>query len=79
MDRAEARPNETFTVDLRRATVTGAGLSVAVAMPASARDALLSGTWDATGLLLADYAQVEQAAARLAYPGFEPAAAPAGY
>jgi 3-isopropylmalate/(R)-2-methylmalate dehydratase small subunit len=71
MDRAEAQPKEPFTLDLRGGTLTGAGLSVPVAMPASARDALLSGTWDATGLLLADYADVERAGARLPYPGFE--------
>jgi len=74
MDRAEAQPNETFALDLQRGTLTGTRLSLSVEMPASARDALLSGTWDATGLLLADYAQVEQVGARLPYPGFETAA-----
>jgi hypothetical protein len=36
-------------------------------MPASARDALLSGAWDATGLLLDDFVAVQAAAARLPY------------
>jgi 3-isopropylmalate/(R)-2-methylmalate dehydratase small subunit len=70
MDRVEARPEETFVVNLRQGTLTGAGLTVEVGVPASARDSLLSGNWDATGLLLADYDQVEKTAARLPYPSF---------
>jgi 3-isopropylmalate/(R)-2-methylmalate dehydratase small subunit len=54
------------------ADVTGlevhAGSIVARAsMPASAREAFLSGTWDATALLTADYDAVRRAAARLPY------------
>jgi hypothetical protein len=36
-------------------------------MPAAARDAFLSGRWDATGLLLDDFEQVQAVAARLPY------------
>jgi hypothetical protein len=36
-------------------------------MPESARDALISGQWDATGLLLEHYEVVEGVAARLPY------------
>ena len=36
-------------------------------MPDSARDALISGEWDATGLLLEHYEDVERVAARLPY------------
>jgi 3-isopropylmalate/(R)-2-methylmalate dehydratase small subunit len=70
VDRTEAHPGETFIVSVREGTVTGAGLTVPVSVPASARDALLSGNWDATGLLLADYEQVEKTAAKLPYPSF---------
>jgi hypothetical protein len=45
-----------------------AGAIVARAsMPASAREGFLSGTWDATALLTADYDVVRQAASRLPY------------
>jgi 3-isopropylmalate/(R)-2-methylmalate dehydratase small subunit len=45
-----------------------AGASTARAsMPASAREAFLSGTWDATALLTADFDVVRQAASRLPY------------
>ena len=36
-------------------------------MPAAARDALTSGLWDGTGLLLEDFEQVRAVAARLPY------------
>jgi 3-isopropylmalate/(R)-2-methylmalate dehydratase small subunit len=70
MDRVEGEPAQSFLLDLQAGTLTGAALTIAVGMPPSARDALLSGTWDATGMLLADYAQVEQTAGRLPYPDF---------
>lgn len=63
----EANPAETFEVDLKTRLVTGGGLSVPVMLPESARDAFLSGDWDATGLLMADYGEVERTAARLPY------------
>jgi len=45
-----------------------AGAVVARAsMPASAREAFLSGTWDATAMLTADFDVVRQAASRLPY------------
>jgi 3-isopropylmalate/(R)-2-methylmalate dehydratase small subunit len=67
MSVAESRPTEGFTVDLRDLRVMGAGLSAAAGMPEAARDAFLSGDWDATGLLLADYEAVEATKARLPY------------
>jgi hypothetical protein len=36
-------------------------------MPDSARDALISGQWDATGLLLEHYEDVDRIAAALPY------------
>ena len=38
-------------------------------MPAAARDGFLDGSWDATGLLLERYEEVEAVAARLPYVG----------
>jgi hypothetical protein len=36
-------------------------------MPAAARDALTSGLWDGTGLLLQDFHEVRAVASRLPY------------
>jgi hypothetical protein len=47
--------------------VTCGAVTAKAAMPASGRDAFLSGDWDATGLLLADYGVVEATKARLPY------------
>jgi 3-isopropylmalate/(R)-2-methylmalate dehydratase small subunit len=56
-----------LTVDLQTRTVSAPDVSVAAAMPDSGRDALISGQWDATGLLLEHYEDVEGVAARLPY------------
>jgi len=63
----ESRPTEELTVDLKSLQVSAAGVNVAATMSAGARDAFLSGDWDATGLLLADYDVVERTKARLPY------------
>jgi 3-isopropylmalate/(R)-2-methylmalate dehydratase small subunit len=55
------------TLDLEAMTVTFEGRSAPVAMPRPAQEALVTGAWDATGLLLEDYDEVEAAAARLPY------------
>lgn len=67
MSLVEARPVEEFTLDLRARRMSGGGLTVDVSMPDSAREAFLLGDWDASGLLLADYAAVEHTAAQLPY------------
>lgn len=54
-------------VDLAAMTVTAGGRSAAAQMPAAARQALASGQWDATGLLLDDYDAVRAVAAKLPY------------
>jgi hypothetical protein len=38
-----------------------------IALPSAARDAFLDGSWDATGLLLDRYEEIEAVAARLPY------------
>lgn len=55
------------TVDLEKRTVSAPGVTAAAAIPDSARDALISGQWDATGLLLEHYEDVERVAAGLPY------------
>lgn len=64
---AEATPNASVELSLRDSTVTAGAETIAVAMPAAAREALLGGTWDATALLLQDFGDVEAVAARLPY------------
>jgi 3-isopropylmalate/(R)-2-methylmalate dehydratase small subunit len=64
---AERNPAETFLLDLTRLRVSGAGVDVPVALPAAARESFVEGTWDATGLLLDRFEDVEKVAARLPY------------
>jgi 3-isopropylmalate/(R)-2-methylmalate dehydratase small subunit len=65
--KAEAAPDTVFTVDLERMTVSGGDVSVNATMPAAARDALVTGLWDGTGLLLAEFDAVRATAERLPY------------
>jgi 3-isopropylmalate/(R)-2-methylmalate dehydratase small subunit len=60
-------PSAAVTIDIAALSVTSAGVTAACAMPASARNAFLSGTWDATALLTADFGEVRAAAARIPY------------
>jgi 3-isopropylmalate/(R)-2-methylmalate dehydratase small subunit len=64
---AEKDPAAAFAVDLQSMRVTAAGESFEIALPASAREAFLDGSWDATGLLVDDYDAVRRVAARLPY------------
>jgi 3-isopropylmalate/(R)-2-methylmalate dehydratase small subunit len=63
----EAAPETNVVLDLVAGTVAAAGRTLAASLPPSARDALVTGAWDATGLLLEDYGQVEETAQRLPY------------
>jgi 3-isopropylmalate/(R)-2-methylmalate dehydratase small subunit len=55
------------SIDLATLTVRAGDRLVEARMPAAARDAFVTGHWDATGLLLDDYDQVEAVARRLPY------------
>jgi 3-isopropylmalate/(R)-2-methylmalate dehydratase small subunit len=55
------------SVDLEVLRVTCSARALALSMPAAVADAFRSGAWDATGLLLDDFAQVDAVAARLPY------------
>ena len=63
----EQNPETVFTVDLDAMTVAAGARRVPIALPAAARDAFRDGSWDATGLLLDRYEEVEAVAARLPY------------
>jgi len=60
-------PSAEFIVDLETMQVTAGEASLPITMPDSARDAFLSGAWDATGSLLERYEEVLGAASRLPY------------
>ena len=60
-------PSAEFVVDLGDRTVTGPGIAFAVHLPDTARDALLSGQWDATAVLLDHEEDVARVAAALPY------------
>ena len=64
---AEKDPATEFTVDLESLTVKAGSLSVPVKLAESRRDALLKGTWDGTGLLIANAPKVAENAKKLAY------------
>ena len=64
---AEAQPAETAALDLSRGTLQAGGRAIAVSAPRAALEALTTGAWDATGLLLEDEAAVRAAADRLPY------------
>lgn len=67
MAEAEAHPAGEIVLDLPSMTVTAGGRTFEATMPASAREGLLQGTWDATGLLLDDADQIKTVAAGLPY------------
>jgi 3-isopropylmalate/(R)-2-methylmalate dehydratase small subunit len=67
MTRVEAEPETVVTVDIDRLRVNAGGADVAATMPPSAHEALTTGLWDGTGLLLADFDEVRALADRLPY------------
>jgi 3-isopropylmalate/(R)-2-methylmalate dehydratase small subunit len=67
MDAVEADPAVEIAIDIERSVVTLQGRSFPIALPAAARESFLDGTWDATGLLLDRFEEVEAVAKRLPY------------
>ena len=67
MNRVEERPDATLRIDLQGGTCELDGVSCAIALPPHAREALVTGTWDTTSLLLERYEDVDAVAARLPY------------
>jgi 3-isopropylmalate/(R)-2-methylmalate dehydratase small subunit len=67
MSLVEGAPTTALSVDLSRGMISGGGVSAAVTLPAAARASFLEGTWDATGMLLERFEEVEAVAGRLPY------------
>jgi 3-isopropylmalate/(R)-2-methylmalate dehydratase small subunit len=69
MARVEADPAIEIRLDLEAGTCETGGLRCAIAMPPRVREALLTGAWDTTGMLLERFDEVHATAARLPYVG----------
>ena len=63
----EADPAAAITIDLDAGRLRCGALQIAITLPPAARESFLDGSWDATGLLLDRYEEVEQTMARLPY------------
>jgi 3-isopropylmalate/(R)-2-methylmalate dehydratase small subunit len=67
MTLVEKDPSTEIVVDLSSMRVTANGQAYELSLPTAARAAFLDGSWDATGLLLERFEEVEAVAARLPY------------
>ena len=65
--RVEQHPDATLRIDVKASTCELGDLRVPLSLPASAKDALLTGAWDTTGMLLDRYEDVNAASAKLPY------------
>ena len=63
----EEQPSRTVAIDLGAMTVECDGWHAAIHLPPAARESFLDGSWDATGLLLDRFEEVEATMARLPY------------
>ncbi len=66
-DAVRQDPSLMVALDLEARAVRAGALAFPVALPDAAREAFLSGSWDATGLLLERFEEVEAVAKRLPY------------
>jgi 3-isopropylmalate/(R)-2-methylmalate dehydratase small subunit len=67
MAAVERAPTTIVSLDIARGQVRAGDVTVHITLPAAARESFVEGTWDATGLLLENYHEVEAVAARLPY------------
>jgi 3-isopropylmalate/(R)-2-methylmalate dehydratase small subunit len=67
MSLVESDPSLNVVVDLESMTVSAGGRTFPVTLPPGARESFIEGSWDATGLLLDRFEEVEATAARLPY------------
>ena len=65
--RVEADPDLAIDIDVAAGRLDAGGTAVPVQLPTNAREALVTGAWDATALLLERYEEVEKVAAGLPY------------
>lgn len=63
----EGDPTVELTVSVSNGSVTAGGSRYRADIPASAREALIAGSWDATAALLDDFDEVRKVAAQLPY------------
>lgn len=67
MQTVENDPSTELSVDLDAMRLAAGATTYTITLPSAARDSFLDGTWDATGLLLDRFEEVEAVAARLPY------------
>jgi 3-isopropylmalate dehydratase small subunit len=67
MQLVETNPTVQLVVDLEAMRVSAGEKNFTVALPSTARESFLDGTWDATGLLLDRFEEVEAVAKALPY------------
>ena len=67
MARAESQPETRLRIDLEKGTCVMGDFTCPISLPPHARDALVTGAWDTTGLLLERYEEVDAVAERLPY------------
>jgi 3-isopropylmalate/(R)-2-methylmalate dehydratase small subunit len=67
IDRITRAPETRVHVDVPALTVKAADRAIDATMPGAAHEALVSGAWDATGMLLEEFGEVQAVAARLPY------------
>jgi 3-isopropylmalate/(R)-2-methylmalate dehydratase small subunit len=67
MEFAVKNPSGKVSIDIASGEIHFSGRRIISKLPPGPRDAFLRGTWDATGLLLERYQEVEEVAARLPY------------
>jgi 3-isopropylmalate/(R)-2-methylmalate dehydratase small subunit len=67
MQMVESAPSTDVDVDLDQMTVKAGSATYGISLPAAARESFLDGTWDATGLLLDRFEDVETVAKGLPY------------
>jgi 3-isopropylmalate/(R)-2-methylmalate dehydratase small subunit len=63
----EQTPDATIDARVDTGVVTAGALTIAAALPAPLRDAFMSGQWNPTAMLLANFEEVRAVAARLPY------------
>jgi 3-isopropylmalate/(R)-2-methylmalate dehydratase small subunit len=63
----EAAPDVAITIDLEAQQLQCADWRMAITLPAAARESFVDGSWDATGLLLDRFEEVEATLRRLPY------------
>ena len=67
MATVEDNPGTPMVLSVRALSITAADRTIPLSIPTVVRDSLLTGQWDATGLLLSEFEDVRRVASRLPY------------